>query len=144
MNFASQIFLNDISHGYRVAIIKKNYLWLLPFHMAVAIYFCYEKVHKTMRTAIASNLLKVCLSKPQIIYLSIYISVSIYIYIYIYIHTHTSIYLSIYLSIYILAHELYLILTHSRGNIRSIFSESCHIKSDCDHKIIMWFLNLTN
>ena len=140
MNFASQIFLNDISHGYRVAIIKKNYLWLLPFHMAVAIYFCYEKVHKTMRTAIASNLLKVCLSKPQIIYLSIYLYLSISISISIYTHTH----LSIYLSIYILAHELYLILTHSRGNIRSIFSESCHIKSDCDHKIIMWFLNLTN
>ena len=24
---------NDINHGYRAAILKKNYLWLLPFYM---------------------------------------------------------------------------------------------------------------
>ena len=58
MNFPSQIFFNDINHGYRAAILKKNSLWLLPFYMVVATYFYYEKVHRTMRTAIVSNLLK--------------------------------------------------------------------------------------
>ena len=57
MNFSSQIFFNDINHGYRAAILKKNSLWLLPFYMVVATYFCYEKVRRTMRTAIISNLL---------------------------------------------------------------------------------------
>ena len=33
MNFPSQIFFNDINHGYRAAILKKNSLWLLPFYM---------------------------------------------------------------------------------------------------------------
>ena len=33
MNFPSQIFFNDINHGYRAAILKKNYLWLLPFYV---------------------------------------------------------------------------------------------------------------
>ena len=36
MNFPSQIFFNDINHGYRAAILKKNYLWLLPFYSVVA------------------------------------------------------------------------------------------------------------
>ena len=58
MNFPSQIFFNDIDHGYRAAILKKNYLWLLPFSMVVATYFYYEKVRRTMRTAIVSNLPK--------------------------------------------------------------------------------------
>ena len=57
MNFPSQIFFNDINHGYRAAIFKKNSLWLLPFYMVVATYFYYEKVRKTMRDAIVSNLL---------------------------------------------------------------------------------------
>ena len=40
-------------------MLKKNYLWLLPCCMAVATYFCYEKVHRrTTRTAIVSYLLK--------------------------------------------------------------------------------------
>ena len=39
------------------AILKKNSLWLLPFYMVVATYFYYEKVRRTMRTAIVSNLL---------------------------------------------------------------------------------------
>ena len=56
MNFSPQIFFNDINHGYRVAILKKKSLWLLPLHMAVATYFYYEKVRRTMRTAIVSNL----------------------------------------------------------------------------------------
>ena len=33
MNFPSQIFFNDINHGYRAAILKKNSFWLLPFYM---------------------------------------------------------------------------------------------------------------
>ena len=37
--FPSQIFFNNINHGYRAGILK-NYLWLLPFFMAVATY-CY-------------------------------------------------------------------------------------------------------
>ena len=56
MNFPSQIFFNDISHGCRAAIFKENSLWLLPFYMVVATYFYYEKVRRTMRTAIVSNL----------------------------------------------------------------------------------------
>ena len=33
MNFPSHIFFNNINHGYRAAILKKNSLWLLPFYM---------------------------------------------------------------------------------------------------------------
>ena len=47
MNFPSLIFSGDINHGYRAAILKKNYLWLLS----------YEKVRRAMRTAIVSYLL---------------------------------------------------------------------------------------
>ena len=50
---------NDINHGYRAAILKKNSLWPLPFYMVVVTYVCYEKVRRTMRSAIVSNLLKV-------------------------------------------------------------------------------------
>ena len=31
---------------------------MLPFYMVMATYFCYEKVRRTMHTAIVSNLLK--------------------------------------------------------------------------------------
>ena len=62
MNFPSQIFLNDINHGYRVARFKKNLSRLLPFYMTVAT-FCFEKVRRTMRNAIALYLLKACLVK---------------------------------------------------------------------------------
>ena len=62
MNFPSQIYFNDTNHGYRAAILKKNYLWLLPFYMAVATYFYNEKVCRTMRTTIVSYLLKPLLS----------------------------------------------------------------------------------
>ena len=57
MNYPSQIFFNDINHGYRAALLKKNYLWLLPFSMFVATYFHYEKAIRMMRTAIVSNIL---------------------------------------------------------------------------------------
>ena len=58
MNFPSQIFFSDINHGYRTVILKKNSLWLLPLYMVVASYFYYEKMRRTMRTEIVSNLLK--------------------------------------------------------------------------------------
>ena len=56
MNFPSKIFFNDINHGYRAVMLKKNSLWLLPLYMVVATYYNYEKVRRTMRTAIVSNL----------------------------------------------------------------------------------------
>ena len=58
MNFILQMFFNDIDHGYRTAVMKKNSLWLLPFFMAVVTYFYYEKACKTMLTAIISYILK--------------------------------------------------------------------------------------
>ena len=58
MNFPSQIFFNDINYGYRGSILKKNSLWLLPFYIVVATYFCYEKVRRTMRNAMVLNLLQ--------------------------------------------------------------------------------------
>ena len=54
MNFPSQIFFNDINYGYRAALLKKSSLWLLPFNMAMVSYCFYEKVRRTMRTAIVS------------------------------------------------------------------------------------------
>ena len=36
MNFPSGILFDNINHGYRAAILKKNLLWLLPFYMVVA------------------------------------------------------------------------------------------------------------
>ena len=42
---------NDIYHDYRVAILTKISLWLLPFYMAMAIYCYYVKVRRAMRTA---------------------------------------------------------------------------------------------
>ena len=56
--FSFMIFLNDINHGYRAVILKKNYSWMFPFYMAVATYWYYKKVHRKMRTAIVSYLLK--------------------------------------------------------------------------------------
>ena len=58
MNFPSHIFFNNINHGYRAAISKTNYLWLLPFFIAVATSRYYEKVRRTMRTAIVWYLFK--------------------------------------------------------------------------------------
>ena len=47
MNPSSQIFFNDINHIYRAALLKKDYLRLLPFYMAAASYCYYEKVRRT-------------------------------------------------------------------------------------------------
>ena len=55
--FSFADIFNDINHGYQAALLKKKSLWLLPLYMAVATYFYYEKVCRTMRTAIVSNLL---------------------------------------------------------------------------------------
>ena len=65
MNFPSQIFFNYFNHGYRAAILKKNSLRLLPFYVVVVTYFFYEKVRRTMRTVIVSNLLKYLAAKYQ-------------------------------------------------------------------------------
>ena len=51
------MFCNHITYGYRAAILKKSYLWLLPLYMDVAIYCYNEKVRRTMLTAIVSYLL---------------------------------------------------------------------------------------
>ena len=51
----TQIFFNDIDHGYRAAILKENFLLLL-FYMVMVTYFYYEGVRRTMRTATVSNL----------------------------------------------------------------------------------------
>ena len=50
--FSFTDIFNNINHGYREVISKKNYLWLLPFYMVVATYFYYAKVRRTMRTAV--------------------------------------------------------------------------------------------
>ena len=49
---------NDINHGYKAALLKKNSLWLLSFYMDVASHCYYEKARRTMNTAIVSYLLK--------------------------------------------------------------------------------------
>ena len=43
----------------------KKVLWLLTFYMVVATYFYYEKVRRTMRTAIVSNLFKQTVHEPH-------------------------------------------------------------------------------
>ena len=58
MNFPSEIFFNDINHGYRATLLRKNSLRLLPFYLAVASYCYCEKVCRTMGTAIVFYLLK--------------------------------------------------------------------------------------
>ena len=61
-SLADHEFINDINHGYRGAVLKKNLLWLLPFYTAMATYIYYEKVRRAMRTAVASYLLRLGLS----------------------------------------------------------------------------------
>ena len=60
MNFSWQIFFKDINRTYRTAILKKNSSLAasVAASMYVAAYFVYEKVRRTMRTAIVSYLLK--------------------------------------------------------------------------------------
>ena len=56
--FSFTDIFNDINHGHRAAILKKKNLWLLPFYIPVATCFYYDKVCRTMGTAIISYLLK--------------------------------------------------------------------------------------
>ena len=58
MNFPSQIFFNDINRDYRAAILKKSYLWVCLTHMVMSTYCYYEKVCRTMHTAIVLYLLQ--------------------------------------------------------------------------------------
>ena len=55
MNFPSQIFFNDINHGYRAAMLKKNSLWLLLSCMSVATYCYYEIILQLYRTSLESK-----------------------------------------------------------------------------------------
>ena len=59
MNFPSQIFYNDINHGYRAAILKKKNFVDAFILNGCDTYFYYEKVRRTMRTAIVSSIIKV-------------------------------------------------------------------------------------
>ena len=43
MNFFSQMFFNDINHGYGAVILKENPLWLFSFYMTVATSFYYYR-----------------------------------------------------------------------------------------------------
>ena len=47
MNFPSQIYFNDFNHGYKAALLKKNFLWLLSVFVDVASYCYYEKRRRT-------------------------------------------------------------------------------------------------
>ena len=58
MNFPSHIFFNDVNHGYRASLLRQRSLWLLLFYMAVDSYCYYEKVRRTMLTAIVLYLHK--------------------------------------------------------------------------------------
>ena len=51
--------------------MKKNYFWLLPFSMAMANYCYYEKMRRTMRTAIVSYLPKEIAQQLKKTYLAI-------------------------------------------------------------------------
>ena len=45
--FSFTDFFNDINHGYKAALLKKNFLWLLSIYMDVASYSYYEKGRRT-------------------------------------------------------------------------------------------------
>ena len=49
MNFPSQIFFNDINHGYKAALLKKNSLWLLSIYMDVACIVIMKRGSEQMR-----------------------------------------------------------------------------------------------
>ena len=57
--FSFNGIFNDINHGYRASIFKKNHMWLLPFYMAGATYCYYEKVRTTINTVTVSYLLRI-------------------------------------------------------------------------------------
>ena len=54
MNCPSEIFFNDINHGYKASLLKKNSLWLLSVCMDVASY-CYYKQGRRANARSLSN-----------------------------------------------------------------------------------------
>ena len=56
--FSFTDIFNDINHGYKAALLKKNSLWLLSLYMDMASHCYYEKRCRTVSTAIVSYLLK--------------------------------------------------------------------------------------
>ena len=58
MIFPSQIFLNDINHVYRTASLQKKFFVPASILFGSGFLCYYEKVRSTMRSAIASYLLK--------------------------------------------------------------------------------------
>ena len=51
MNFPSQIFFNDINHGYKAVLSKKNSLWLFSIYMDVAVIVIMKRGAERMRAA---------------------------------------------------------------------------------------------
>ena len=49
MNFPSQIFFNDINHGYKAVLSKKNSLWLFSIYMDVAVIVIMKRGAERMR-----------------------------------------------------------------------------------------------
>ena len=45
--FSFTYIFNDINYGYKAALLKKKFLWLLSIYMNVASYCYYEKGRKT-------------------------------------------------------------------------------------------------
>ena len=43
--FSFTDIFNDINHGYRAAILKKDYLWLLPFYMCGYLFVLWKGAH---------------------------------------------------------------------------------------------------
>ena len=84
MIFISQIFLMILIMVLQSAILKKKYLWLLPFFMAVTSY--YANMRRTMRTAIVSYFLKlVCRYFSLVTLFSIFVSVTFFLYTFLYV-----------------------------------------------------------
>ena len=80
MNFPLHIIFNNINHGHRATISKKSSLWLLASYIPVATYCYYEKVHRSMRTAIVSCLINRPATPPKILELAHLIGYLIYFY----------------------------------------------------------------
>ena len=54
--FPFRDIFNDINHGYKASLLKKNSLCLHSFYMDMASYCHYEQARRTMNTAIVSYL----------------------------------------------------------------------------------------
>ena len=49
MNFSLHIFFNNVNHGYKAALLKKNSLWLLSIYMDVACIVIMKRGSEQMR-----------------------------------------------------------------------------------------------